>query len=65
MTASLQRGNTPLTNVLDWALIYAGALLNAEHPFIKPFVNKNYTYAKLNYLKFNSALNDPKRIDVP
>ena len=24
------------------------------------FVNKNYTYIKLNCLKFNSALNDPK-----
>ena len=26
------------------------------------FVNKNYTYTRLNCLKFNSALNDPKTI---
>ena len=29
------------------------------------FVNKNYTLTKLNGLKFNSAFNDPKRIDTP
>ena len=28
------------------------------------FVNKNHTYTKLNCLKFNSALNDPKRGDT-
>ena len=26
---------------------------------------KRYAYTKLNFLKFNSALNDPKRIDAP
>ena len=26
------------------------------------FVNKNYTYNKLCFLKSNSALNDPKRV---
>ena len=29
------------------------------------FVNKNYTYTKLNCLKFNLALNDPRRVDTP
>ena len=29
------------------------------------FANKNYTYTKLNCLKFNSALNDAKRVDPP
>ena len=28
-------------------------------------VNKNYTYTKLNCLKFNSALGDPKKVDTP
>ena len=29
------------------------------------FENKNYTYTKLNCLKFNSALNNPKKVDTP
>ena len=29
------------------------------------FVDKNYTYTKLNYLKFNSALNEQERVDTP
>ena len=29
------------------------------------FVNKNYTYIKLDYLKSNSALYNRKRVDTP
>ena len=31
---------------------------------IELFVNKKYTYAKLDCLKFNLALNDSKRVDM-
>ena len=38
--------------------------LNYNCFVIKPFVNKNYTYTKLNCLKFISALHDHKRVNT-
>ena len=40
-------------------------LLEIGQFWLLTICKKKYTYTKLNCLKFNSALNDPKRVDTP
>ena len=53
----------PFMDQIELNGIYAK--LFAVEPFWHLTVNKNYSYTKLSCLKFNSALNDPKRVDTP
>ena len=46
--------------MLNW-IVWNTAILTFKCFDIQLFINKNYTYTKLNCLKFNSALNDSKK----